>query len=100
MSLIAAIQMTSGPDVAGNLAQALPLLEDAAGRGAGLAVLPENFAFMGLKDADKRSVAEDEGSGLNQDFLANTARQTKMWIISGTIPLRAGTDGRVAAASV
>src|SRR5437764_342572 len=60
---VAAIQMTSGPDVAANLEQARALLEDAAGRGARLAALPENFSFMGLKDADKRAVAEVDGSG-------------------------------------
>ena len=58
---VAALQMTSGPDVAANLAQAQALLEEAAQRGARLAALPENFSFMGLKDADKRSVAEAEG---------------------------------------
>lgn len=100
MSSIAAIQMTSGADVGGNLEQAQPLLEEAARRGAQLAVLPENFAFMGLRDADKRAVAEAEGSGPIQDFLATTATRLQMWIVGGTIPLRAGEDGRVAAASV
>jgi deaminated glutathione amidase len=100
MNSIAAIQMTSGPDVAANLEQARPLLEDAAGRGVQLAVLPENFAFMGLRDADKRGVAESEGAGPIQDFLSGTARRLQMWIVGGTIPLRAGDDGRVAAASV
>lgn len=100
MNSIAAIQMTSGPDVTANLEQAQPLLEDAARRGARLAVVPENFAFMGLRDADKRGVAETEGSGPIQDFLASTASRLRMWIVGGTIPLRAGDDGRVAAASV
>lgn len=100
MNSIAAIQMTSGPDVAANLEQVLPLLEDAAGRGARLAVVPENFAFMGLRDADKRTIAEADGSGPIQDFLATTARRLRMWIVGGTISLRATEDGRVAAASL
>src|SRR5579872_147398 len=95
---IAAIQMTSEPDVAANLARARPLLEKAAGDGASLAVLPENFAFMGLEDADKRGVAEQEGAGPIQDFLAATAQRLRLWIIGGTMPLRTGGDGRVAAA--
>ncbi|HLY53054.1 MAG TPA: carbon-nitrogen hydrolase family protein [Steroidobacteraceae bacterium] len=97
---VAALQMTSGPDVAANLAQAQALLEEAARRGARLAALPENFSFMGLKDADKRSVAEAEGSGAVQDFLAATARRLHLWVVAGTIPLRSGADGRVAAASL
>jgi predicted amidohydrolase len=100
MNGIAAIQMTSGPDVAANLEQAQPLLEDAARAGARLAVLPENFAFMGLRDADKRAIGESEGSGPIQDFLAATASRLRMWIVGGTIPLLVGDDGRVAAASV
>lgn len=99
MSVIAAIQMTSGPDVAANLEQARPLLEDAAVRGARLAVLPENFSFLGLRDTDKREVAEAEGSGPVQDFLSAIASKLKMWIVAGTTPIKAaGGDGRVAAA--
>jgi predicted amidohydrolase len=98
---VAAIQMTSGPDVNANLEQARALLEDAAARGSRLAALPENFSFMGLKDADKRAVAEAEGAGAAQDFLAGIARRLKLWIVGGTVPLRAaGADGRVAAASL
>ncbi|MBS0380588.1 MAG: carbon-nitrogen hydrolase family protein [Proteobacteria bacterium] len=96
----AAIQMTSGPDVPANLAQAQALIEAAAEAGAQLVALPENFSFMGLKDADKRAVAEPEGAGPVQDFLAATARRYKVWIIGGTTPLRAGSDGRVAQASL
>jgi len=97
---VAAVQMTSGPDVAANLAQAGGLLEEAATRGAQLAALPENFSFMGLRDADKRAVAEADGGGPAQDFLAATAQRLKLWIVGGTIPLRCGADGRVAAASL
>src|SRR6202045_1762146 len=97
---VAAIQMTSGPGVTANLEQARALLEDAVGRGARLAALPENFSFMGLKDADKRGVAEADGSGPAQDFLAASARRLRLWIVGGTVPLRGGADGRVAAASL
>ena len=100
MNQAAAIQMTSGPEVAGNLEQARPLLEEAAARGAQLAVLPENFAFLGLRDADKRGIAEPDGDGPIQDFLAATAQRLKMWLVGGTVPIRGGVDGRVAAASV
>lgn len=97
---VAAVQMTSGPDVAGNLEQARELIEAAAGAGARLVALPENFSFMGLKDADKRAVAEAAAGGPVQQFLAQTAARLKVWIVGGTLPLRAGADGRVAAASL
>ena len=97
---VAAVQMTSGPDVAANLEQARGLLEEACMRGARLAALPENFSFIGLADADKRAVAEVDGAGPAQDFLAATARRLQLWIVGGTLPLKAGADGRVAAASL
>ena len=97
---VAAIQMTSGPDVTANLNEACRLLEEASTAGARLAVLPENFAFMGLRDADKRAVAEADGAGPAQQFLAATARRLRLWIVGGTLPLKTGADGRVAAASV
>jgi nitrilase len=97
---IAALQMTSGPDVAANLSQARALTEAAAREGARLVALPENFSFMGLKDADKRAMAEVAGSGAVQDFLSATAARLKVWLIGGTTPLRVGTERRVAAASL
>ncbi|HEY5102320.1 MAG TPA: nitrilase-related carbon-nitrogen hydrolase, partial [Steroidobacteraceae bacterium] len=97
---VAAVQMTSGADVADNLDTARALLEEAQGAAVDLAVLPENFAFMGLRDADKLAIGEAEGQGPIQDFLAATARRLKMWIIAGTIPLKVPGDARVAAASL
>ncbi|HEX4618696.1 MAG TPA: carbon-nitrogen hydrolase family protein [Steroidobacteraceae bacterium] len=97
---VAALQMTSGPEVAANLAQAGELLEEASREGARLAALPENFSFMGLRDADKRAAAEADGEGPVQEFLAASARRLKLCIVGGTIPLEGGADGRVAAASL
>jgi deaminated glutathione amidase len=97
---IAALQMTSGPDVSANLATAGELLAEAAAAGASLAVLPENFAFMGLADADKLAVAETEGTGPIQQFLGEAARRLRFWIVGGTIPLRLAGERRVAAASL
>jgi deaminated glutathione amidase len=95
---VAALQMTTGADVAANLAQAERLLRRAAEGGAAVAALPENFAFMGANDADKRALAEAPGDGPLQAFLARTARELGLWIVGGTVPLRAGGDGRVSAA--
>lgn len=97
---VAAVQMTSGPDVQANLEQARVLLEQAAASGARLAVLPENFAFMGLGDADKRAVGEADGDGPIQQFLSSTSKRLSLWIIGGTAPVRVPNEGRVAAASL
>ena len=75
---MAAIQMVSAPRVADNLAEAGRLLAEAAQRGVKLAVLPEYFCMMGMKDTDKVAVREPDGSGPIQDFLSNAARQHAM----------------------
>jgi predicted amidohydrolase len=99
MSVAAVIQMTSSPDVAANLATARGLLERARTQGAVLAVLPENFAIMGRKEADKLEVAERAGEGPIQAFLGHCARELGLWIVGGTIPIRDEAEpGRVAAA--
>src|SRR4029078_7680645 len=95
---VAAVQMTSGHEIDANLESAGRFLADAARLGALLAALPENFAFMGKDSGDKRVIAEPDGAGRIQNFLADTARRLKIWIVGGTVPLRQGMeDGRVSA---
>jgi predicted amidohydrolase len=100
MGKVAAIQMTSGHVVADNLAAAGELLREAKDAGADIACLPENFAFIGLHDADKLQVAEADGAGAAQSFLSDTARELKMWILGGTIVIRRDTDRRVTNSSL
>jgi nitrilase len=100
MSVVAAIQMTSSHIVDDNLSLAGRLLREAKEAGAEIACLPENFAFMGLKDVDKKAIAEADGDGPAQAFLRDTARALKLWILGGTINIRGGADGRVANASL
>ena len=88
MGRVAAIQMTSSHVVAENLAEAGALLREAKDAGALVACLPENFSFIGLKDADKLQVAEADGDGVVQAFLSDAARQLNMWILGGTIVIR------------
>ena len=97
---IAALQMTSGMDVAANVATATRLLESAAAGGAALAVLPENFAFMGRDEQAKRAMAEEPGGGPVQDAVASLARRLGMAIVAGTLPLRVAGETRCAAASL
>jgi nitrilase len=95
---IAAVQMNSGADVAANLAAAGRLLEQARAQQAVVAVLPENFAFMGAHERDKLAVAEVDGRGPIQAFLADTARRLGLWLVAGTLPLATADPLRVAAA--
>jgi nitrilase len=92
--------MTSSHVVEENLALAGRLLRQARDAGAAVACLPENFAFIGLKEADKLKIAEADGEGPVQQFLGQTARELGLWILGGTINLRSDTEGRVANASL
>ena len=92
---VAAVQMASGPNVAGNLSEAGRLIEKAAEQGARLVVLPEYFPIMGLKDTDKVKVREQPGTGVIQTFLSETARKNKIWLVGGSIPLVASSPDKV-----
>ena len=100
MGIVAAIQMTSSHLVADNLLAAGKLLREAKELGAQIACLPENFSFIGLRDADKLQVAEPDGAGPVQDFLRNTARALKLWILGGTTVIKGDSAARVANASL
>lgn len=97
---MAAIQMNSGEDVTANLTRARRALRSAAADGVTLAVLPENFARMGKREADRIALTEDEGSGPLQDFLGAEAARAGMWIVGGTLPLRSDDPKRPYAASL
>ena len=129
MAIVAAIQMASGPNVSANLSEAKRLISDAVKNGAELVVLPENFAFMGMSELDILEVAEGaifnadgaifnaegaifnaEGSIVNDDdpskaciqkFLSSVAKEEKVWILGGTIPLKAEqSESKILAASL
>ncbi len=100
MSICAAIQMASSPNVSSNLLEAEKLLSEAAQAGAKLLVLPENFALMGAHELDKVKVREPGGNGPIQSFLSETAKKLGVWIVSGTIPLEAEAKDKVRAACI
>ncbi len=98
MSKIAAVQMASGPQYRANLTEAGRLIAMAAAGGARLVALPENFALMPLKESDRLALAEDDGRGPIQEFLAAQARLHDIWLVGGTIPFKAQQAGKVRAA--
>jgi nitrilase len=100
MTTVAAIQMASGPNVMANLLEAEKLLGQAADLGASLVVLPENFAFMGVRETDKLDVAEDEGDGPLQNFLRQQAVKHKFCLVGGTIPIKTKAGDKVRSACI
>src|SRR4030095_10513101 len=79
---VAVVQMNSGEDKASNLATAERLLIEAAERGAGLAVLPELFTYLGRR-GKHREVA-DPIPGPTSELLTRIARQRHLHIIGGS----------------
>ncbi len=98
MTLMAAVQMVSGPSVAANLDEAARLIDAAVSAGARLVALPENFAVMPRSDSERLAAAENDGHGPIQDFLAVQALRHRVWLIGGTLPLMARAAGKVRAA--
>lgn len=82
--LAAAIQMTSGDDVAANIAQAEPLVAQAAARGAKLVALPENAFYMrreGTAAAGDVAMAQHAGIAWAQQ----AAKQHGIYLLVGSI---------------
>jgi nitrilase len=92
---VAALQMVSVPDRERNIAQAGQLIGEAARDGAQLVLLPEYFCFMGFKDTDKVALRETPHDGPIQQFLSDAAREHRVWVIGGTLPLASPEPGRV-----
>jgi len=95
MNKIAIIQMNSCSDVERNLVLANQLLSEAADNGAGLAVLPENFAQMPQSEKQRLDAAEDFGIGPIQEFLGHIASELNLWIIAGTISINTKIQNKV-----
>jgi predicted amidohydrolase len=86
---VAVVQLSSGERIAENLELVARLVGEAAGRGAKLVVLPENFAFMG-PDEERRAHAERLGdtSAPIQSLLSKLAREHAVTLVGGGMPER------------
>jgi predicted amidohydrolase len=87
--------MVSTPNLKENLEVAARLIKRAASHGAQLAVLPEYFCLMGLRDTDKIRAREAAGSGPIQEHLAAIAQENNIFLVAGTIPLEAKESNKV-----
>jgi len=92
---VAAIQMVSTPEVEQNFAAASKLVAQAAAQGSKLVLLPEYWPIMGMHEKVKLEHAEQDSVGKIQDFMATLAREHKIWLIGGTLPLASGEEGKV-----
>jgi len=95
---MAAVQMVSAPEVAANLAAARRLIVSAAAAGAKLVALPENFYIIGRHEGDKVKVREVDGRGPIQQFLSEVAKEHRLWILAGTVPISSEDETRIRSA--
>ncbi|MES3006890.1 MAG: carbon-nitrogen hydrolase family protein [Pseudomonadota bacterium] len=110
----AVVQMVSTASVETNLQAAGRLIDEAARAGAGLVLLPENFAVLDGGPLSQFAEIEGQADGLLQGFLAGKAREHAIYLIAGTMPMKSRrlataatdpsgaliTDGRVRPASL
>ncbi|MDX1650627.1 MAG: nitrilase-related carbon-nitrogen hydrolase, partial [Myxococcota bacterium] len=92
------VQMRSTDDLPANLAQAERFVARAAGDGADLVALPENFAYL-RREGTPFPCAQ----GLDGEIVgaaAGWARRHGVWLLAGTFPERRGEEGRVHNTSV
>lgn len=100
MKKLAAIQMSSGPNIQANLDDASKLLAQAASQGAELIVLPENFSQMPKDDEERVANAEIMGEGKVQEFLSAQAIKNNCWIVGGTLPIKSDEKGKAYSSSL
>lgn len=94
-SQIAAVQLVSSDRVDENLERAAHWVGEAARQGARFVALPEYFCLMDRNEEGKLAIAEADGDGPLQRFLAALARDHGITLLGGTIPLISPVAGKV-----
>ncbi len=97
---VAAIQLVSGANIAQNLERTVFWVKQAAARGAGVVVLPENFALLESKKGLELGRQEATENGPVRRQLAKLARECQLWIVAGSLPCALRPDGSEVAGRV
>ncbi len=95
---VAVVQMVSGADLEANLAATARLVEQAVGEGAGLVLLPENFAVFDTAQLLRQGRLEQSDARPVRRFLAELARTHGVWLVAGSLPILSDRGERVRAA--
>lgn len=95
MPRIAVAQTCSHDNIPENLKLVSALIAKAAAEGACAVFLPECFALMQTSRKQLRECAEIHGDGLIQETMSEAARQHKVTVFAGTLPIRSTDSKRV-----
>jgi len=91
------IQLTVGDDPAANLPRTLDLVREAAAGGAGFVLTPECTNLLSSDRDHQRNVLRHEGEDATLAALRETAADTGIWLLIGSLGLlTADADGRFA----
>lgn len=80
---IACIQLTSGADMAGNIAKIEGFVEEAAAQGAEFVALPENAFLMDVPGAKRTLYRQEEHPGVQAAALM--AKRHGIWLLAGSV---------------
>lgn len=97
---LVAIQLTSSPNVAENLAQVEYQLSQLDTSQPTLVTLPECVACFPDKDGQLLSIAESLGHGPIQDAFRAMAKRYNCYLVAGTVPLKTQSDSHFSASSL
>lgn len=92
---IASVQMTSSHIVNDNLKKAEEFIIQAAKEGAQIVILPEYFALLDKDEYTKIGVAEIPKKGKVQQKIAELAKENKVYIVAGTIPMQSPVKQKI-----
>ncbi|MBS1963189.1 MAG: carbon-nitrogen hydrolase family protein [Bdellovibrionales bacterium] len=90
---VAAIQMSSGPDIDRNLGQARELLDEALRSDPNIVAFPENMLLFSDSTGDYLKHAQAPRGNL-VGILQEWAAEADVWLLAGSLPFRA-TAGKV-----
>jgi predicted amidohydrolase len=82
------IQMTSGPDIEGNLQNAAALIREAAGQGATFIATPENTDYIRRYAREKLEISGDENTHAPIAFFVNLAAELNVWLLIGSLGIK------------
>lgn len=89
---VALVQMTSGPDIAENIAAAEALIRKAAGEGAQFILTPENTCHIRVPSTEKLKTAQGEVSNPILQKFSALAKELNVWLMAGSISIKLSDD--------
>lgn len=89
---VALVQMTSGPDIAENIAAVEALIRKAAADGAQFILTPENTCHIRVPSTEKLKTAQGESGNAVLEKFSALAKELNVWLMAGSISIKLSDD--------